>query len=962
MAGENKKKKSIVKRVLKWTGISFLLLLIALILIPIFFKEQIKDLVINEANKMLKADIALGGFDLTFISTFPKMTLTLEELSVTGRDEFDGVRLVDIKRFDAHVGFWSVISGDDITINSIALHEPKFDVRILSDGTTNYDIMKSEEELKEEYPDEDIESTPFNLTLSHYEINNAYIRYDDQPGNMFAELVNLTHEGNGDLTLEVIDFETKTIIDGLTYKMDGITYMNEVETDFTMNLLMEFSENSDKFTLKQNELRLNNLSLSFDGYYEMLDNHDDMDITLNAQRTTFKDLLSLVPAFYHTGYESMLASGDMELKGFVKGKMDSQVMPAFQFGLNVRNAGINYPDMPSSIDNIRLDMNTQFPGGADLDNIVLDINAFQASFVDNTLDAELHMRNPMTDPYLMSKIVANVDLSTIEQVYPLEEGENLNGLLYSDLLLDGRMSALEEERYEDFKAEGSLKINDFHYESESLPEGMDIHTLSFLFSPDRLLLEDLTAQLGQSDFAMKGEIQNYMNYVFNEEALTGTFDFNSTFLDIDALMPEYSSEESEVTEEETTSSEEVEPVLIPNNIDFTLNTRIDKMNYDGMEIKNLSGMVSLKEEVARLDNLSFQTLGGGITLSGLYNTQNHAVPQVEFGYGLKDIDIQSLVQFFPSVATMAPIMESAFGAISSDFRLVGDLQPDFSPIYSTLTGGGSLFTNEVEIRDYEPIERLRNTVEIDQLKDTRFRDVRIRFSFEDGLVRVQPFTVRMGNISTTIEGTTSFEQEIDYKLNMQVPRSAIPGPILQAAEQAVSAAQNIPGFKMKELPAIIPVNALITNTVTDPKIKTDFREQLMELGGDVKGAVKELVDETIEKVKDTVRAVVEEKIEDVKDDLRERRDKIINDAQRRADKVVAEAKTLADRTRREADENAQKLIDEAGNNPVRLRGAEVAAERVRKTGEDSAQRIEREAQERADAIMKEAREQASRLD
>jgi uncharacterized protein involved in outer membrane biogenesis len=234
-----KKKKSLVKKIVKWTGITFLLLIITIILIPIFFKEQLKELALREANKMLKADVALGDFDLTFFSTFPNLTLEFMDVSVTGRDEFEGVKLADIKRFEANLGFWSVISGDEVEIAGIRLIEPRFDVRILEDGTANYDIVKTTEELVEEYGEDEAEESAFKLTLSRYSIENGYIVYNDILGAMYAELVNLNHTGRGDLTADVIDFRTKTTMDKLTYRMDGLTYLSEVKTDLDMNILIE---------------------------------------------------------------------------------------------------------------------------------------------------------------------------------------------------------------------------------------------------------------------------------------------------------------------------------------------------------------------------------------------------------------------------------------------------------------------------------------------------------------------------------------------------------------------------------------------------------------------------------------------------------------------------------------------------------------------------------------------------
>jgi len=119
-SNKDKKKKSIFKRILQATGITFLLLIIAIILIPIFFKDEIKELALKEANKMLKADVAVGDFDLTIFSSFPKMKLIFDDVSVTGRNEFEGVKLIDAKSFEAKLDFWSVINREDISVRSIS--------------------------------------------------------------------------------------------------------------------------------------------------------------------------------------------------------------------------------------------------------------------------------------------------------------------------------------------------------------------------------------------------------------------------------------------------------------------------------------------------------------------------------------------------------------------------------------------------------------------------------------------------------------------------------------------------------------------------------------------------------------------------------------------------------------------------------------------------------------------------
>ena len=962
-SNKDKKKKSIFKRILQATGITFLLLIIAIILIPIFFKDEIKELALKEANKMLKADVAVGDFDLTIFSSFPKMKLIFDDVSVTGRNEFEGVKLIDAKSFEAKLDFWSVINREDISVRSISLVQPNIHVKILASGLANFDIMKTAEEMVEE--EIDTTSSPFKFSLEYYEIKEGNIIYDDRLGNMFADIKNINHLGSGDMTADIIDFETETKIDELTYKMDGVSYLSKVKTDIVMNILMEFKEGSDKFTLKENEFTLNALKLSFDGFYEMFKGYDNMDLNLKADNTSFKDLLSLIPAFYHTGYENMVAKGSMSLNAFVKGKYDDANYPAWDVAAKVNGASINYPDMPASIDNISIVAGSKFPGGTELDKMTVDIDQLKATFVGNTIDANFYIKNPMTDPYMKSKIHSNVDLSTIGQVYPLAEGEQYTGKLTSDISIEGRMSTIEREEYDKFNAYGTLNLKGFHYESADLPAPVDIQDLLFEFSPQQLKLANLKATMGKSDFALDGEVKNYIGYIFNEGDLQGVFNYHSNLLDVDEIMPptaataETTSEGSAETTSTPASDEEV--MLVPKKIDFVLNTTINKIIYDGMDIAELKGRVILRNEEAVLENLNMKTLGGTVGVNGKYNTQDKAVPKMEFSYSLKDLDIQALSKNFETIDKLAPIAKYTSGNISSDFSMKTNLKPSFEPIYASLNGKGSLFSNRVTISGFGPLEKLAETINIPKLSKQTLDNINANFEFSDGMVSVKPFDIKMGKINTTVEGTTSFIQEIDYKLKMNIPKDQIPGDLLKIAEQAIEKLKNIPGFKMKELPANIQITALVTNTIKDPKVKTNLKEKLLELGGDVKGGVKDLINDKVNQVKDSIKDIVDEKVNDAKEALEKKKQEILDAAQKQANNIKAEGKKLADKTRDVADKNAKKLMDEAGSNPFKQKGAEIAGKKLREKGDESANKIENEANARAGDVMKKAREKADNL-
>jgi hypothetical protein len=953
-----KKKKSLGKKILMWSGISFPIILIALMIIPFVFKDQIKNMALKEINKMLLAKVDIADFDLTFIRTFPNMTARFDSVSVVGSvDEFKDVRLADIKRLDVQLNFWSVVGGDKIEINGISIEEPKFDVRILKDGKANYDIMKPDS-IK---TPEEKEPSDFKLSLKSYSINNADIRYDDRAGDMLAIMKNMTHTGQGDLTADVIDFKTKTVMDELSFNMGGISYLSKVKTDLVANILMEFTEKTSKFTLKENTLALNNLNLSVDGFYEMLGEKDNMDLKLNASKATFKDFLSLIPAFYQTGYEKMVTKGSLALNAHLKGIMDEKNMPSWDAGIKIDNASIRYPDLPKSIENVSLQANSKFKGGSNMDLMTVDVPKFHASFAGNQLDATLKLRNPMTDPLIDTRIVAKVDLATIGQVVPMPQGESYAGKLDADIALKGRMSSIEKEKYEDFNANGTLKLVEMLYKSPDLPDAVNVKTMLFRFSPKNLALEKFDAKTGKSDFQVNGTIDNYLGYFFRDELLKGSFNFNSNQIDLDQLMGT-SNAPAKTAEAKAPAESSAEPLLIPDNIDFNLNAKINTLKFNGIDLKNVQGNVKVKEEIASLNDLTMNTMGGFVGLTGSYNTQNHDKPKVDIRYILKELDIAQLVANFVTIEKLAPIAKYTQGKISSTFNMNTFLSPSLEPIYSSLTGGGDLSSSKIVISGFEPLKKISQELKMEKLATQTIDNFKVKFKFENGKVAVNPFDVKLGNIVTNISGTSSIEQDVDYALKMNVPKEDIPASMLKLVESGLQKVNGLtPKIQLKELPAFIPVNLKVIGKMKDPKVTSDLKESIMSLTRNLKDQLKDAGKDAINKAKDSVRTVVDKKVNEIKEDFTKKKEELINDAEKQADKVKAEGKKAGDAIRNEGKKGAQKLMDEAGSNPLKKKAAEIAGNKINKEANESANKTEAEANKQADGIMSKAREKADQL-
>jgi hypothetical protein len=949
--------KKILKKFLKWTGITLLLIIIALILIPIFFKDQLKEVVIAEVNKSLNAKLSLEDFDLTFISTFPNMTVVLNGAKLQGVKDFKDVTLVDIKELRAHVGFWDVVSGDQVAIKSIEVIDPIIDVRVLQDGAANYDIvkpdsMKTTEEIEE--------PSSFKLSLQDYSIKNGQIAYSDGASDMHATLKNLNHSGKGDLTADIIDFATTTSIEELSYDMEGVSYLSTVKTNADINLLMEFTDKSSKFTLKENKIDLNSMSFSIDGFYNMLETHDDMDLTLDTKETKFKDLLSLIPTFYHSGYESMVSNGNLKINALVKGQLDDKRLPGWDFGMILKNGSVNYPDLPGKISNIQMDAGSKFPGGENLNLMTADVNSFHANFGKNSIDGNLALRSMMTDPFIQSKILANVDLSTMKDFVPLAEGENYDGILDADVEVKGKMSDLDKGDYEAFTAKGDLTISDMLYASKDLPDDVNIEKIGFNFSPEQMSLTEMDAKIGKSDLSADGKIENYFGYLLRDDKLKGAFNVSSNYLDLDALMP--ASETPVPTEKAATPAPVAasdEYILIPNNIDFELNTDIKKARYNGIDISNIKGAVGLNNEVASMKNVTLNAMGGTVGLDGNYNTQDHANPKVDFAYKLKDIDINELATNFITVEKLAPITKYARGKISSNFDMKTGITPDFAPILTSISCLGSLKSNSIKLEGFELFDKIADKTKLKQFKNQTMKNFNTTFSVKDGKVELKPFDMKVGSITSKVSGYTGLDKKMNYTMALNVPKDQIPAEMIKVVENAMSKLQALsPKLNIGSLPDFIPVNVNVAGLYKNPTITSDFKEQILKSTGNFKD---DLINSVKETIKDTVTTIINNKVDEVKEDFNAKKKEILDKAQIEANKAKAAAKKAADVVRAEAYKQAAQLMTEAGNNPIKKKAAEIAGKKLKSEAEKKTVKIEQEGNKKADQIMAKAQEQADRV-
>ena len=862
--------------------IVFLVLLVgAIFLVPVLFKDQLKAKVEKVASEQVLADVKFGDFDISILRHFPKLTVQLENISVVNREPFLGDTLLAADNFELALNFMSVFK-EKVEIHSIYADKPLVNVHVLKDGRASYDIYESTP--TEETAPKD--TAAFEIGLEKWNITDGRIRYQDDTLKMIAVIDGLNHTGSGNITSDKYDLSTNTTIRDLYINLEKVAYINHrpVSADATLEMDMA----NMKFTFKDNEFKLNDLPLKMNGWLSMPENTTSilMDLDFSTPETDFKSLLSLIPPVFLKDYRGLEAKGDFVFKGMAKGEFNSEkeLYPAFDIVLLIKDGYFKYPELPTAVDNVNVDMqivNTT----TDLNNTVIDIKTFGMNLGKNpingkiriqglekydidanvnatvnlaelaevypmdsleikglyslkllakgvydetqnripTIDADMTLKNgyvkslaypipienlevearakngtgKMEDmrvdleritmqvegkPFAISghtegvenliydlMIKGELDLATITKIITLED-MTVTGLIKADIETKGSTAALDAEKYDQLPTSGELSVQNLVFTSVDLPQGMKITNAKISFTPQQMILDSFQGFLGKSDIALTGGLSNYIAYALTmagfqdgTPVIRGNMNLVSNQFNVDEWMTE--------TDDPTTVEDETGVVEVPKDIDFAFNATIEKVLYDNMELKNMRGLVRVKDGEVRMDNLTFDAIGGKFRTSGLYSSKDLTRPVFSFDLDIMEANIGEAFKTFSTAKTFAPLAESLDGKFSlNNFNVTGLLKSDMMPDMATLSGGGMMKIVDAMMKDNPSINKLAAVANMPKLKNTRFKDVVMQTKIEDGKMKIQPFDLNFAGYKSTIGGTTALDGGIDFHLKVDVPK------------------------------------------------------------------------------------------------------------------------------------------------------------------------------------------------
>ncbi len=271
-----------------------------------------------------------------------------------------------------------------------------------------------------------------------------------------------------------------------------------------------------------------------------------------------------------------------------------------------------------------------------------------------------------------------------------------------------------------------------------------------------------------------GEVTGLYRAMTKNETLKAHLAVSSNMIDCNQLINSFSLPEDSVSVAlaDTVSSTEMKLFMLPDHLDFELQTDLKKVMFEKVEFDDVRGKVDLKNRTLYLRNLEMRALDADMKAVMVYRADSVRGGYTGFDFKIKDINIAKLVDFIPSMDTIVPMLKSFKGRVRFDVAAEARLDSNMNIRIPTLRSAMHIKGDSLVLMDGETFAEISKMLMFKNKKKNVFDSISVNVVVNDGSVLVYPFQVSIDRYKAAIGGEQGLD--MNFKYHISILKSPLP--------------------------------------------------------------------------------------------------------------------------------------------------------------------------------------------
>lgn len=826
-----------MKKFLSISAIIILFLILIIALFPLLFKNRLNQALLNKLNASIDAEVSYESYHLSLFRSLPDITATFNGVAVRGKGAFEKDTLAAFDRLSVEIGLFYFIRTGEVEVNALTINESVLNLVVNEEGLANWDIAMGAEAVVKESPESTAEEV--KILLQNISVNDFSFSYHSIKDNYLFTIRHLDGKMNGSALGMKTKLDLELSTPSMNFSYDSIDYLKDAAVG--LSTILNADLENYRFDFDSENSQLNGMPLHIEGGFEMPGDSMLFDMDLQIPGIDMNELLKQIPQAYQHYLTGVTADGEVSAGGTLKGIYYKEQYPAIDLGISLRNATLQYPDLPDKLNISSMDARIQKVEGP-LELLTVGLHNFRMELGGNPLEMHAAMHSLFTDPAVDMQMKGKIDMASLAKVVPLGT-TSMKGLLTVDAAIAGTYSALSENDFSTFQSSGNIALNDFFLANEKLPQGLEIKNAALLLQGQQLKVQGLNGRMGKSDFRLDGTIDQLISYAIDDAVLKGSFRLQSNQLDLNeflqAYQPDEASAEGVYLPADTTNVVSDSSFVLPANISMAFNAKVDHLYFDQMDISNFSGQVLIKNQQILLEGLKMEMLGGSLSMNGSVLANGSDKPKAALKINVDHFSLKESYRQISMVKRYMPFAAKSDGDFSSGLTVDSYLKNTMEVDLASLNAAGSFSTHQVKLVDPQFFSDLKSVIRVDQLKNLTVDDFTASFSIRNGDLSIEPFSTKLAQQPVTLSGSYNFGGTLDFKVDATLEKAIL-------SEQINAIIAYVPGHERVKT---LDVGMRIKGDAKKPTVTVDsdkIRQQV----------VKQLRDSSPEELQDAAKKLL----------------------------------------------------------------------------------------------------------
>lgn len=717
-------------------------LVLMLVVLGWYFGPKIKDLAVEQINAHLTVPVAVGDIDFSFIRKFPAASVNFKEITTKGK-KTEGLQEPLFTAKDVYLLFswWDVFS-DDLKLKSISIEQASCQLYVDKNGVENFDIFKKATG----------KGSSFNLSLEEIILKETAVRYHSinsrRDYSFFAESM----QWKGQFTTDVYDLSGKGKLFIERFKTDQVNYIHQKEAN--IDLAIHIDRPNKLYEIKESSLQIAAIEFGVDGFFREENGSSFIDLTVNSKKAGLKELFSLLPGVYTDKLSQYNYDGIVQFNLQVKGPLEDKKGPYVTATFSTTHASLYPKGSAYKLSDISFNGNY-----ANRISRERPVERFQISNASGRLENQPFQLNlvleDFANPWLNMSVKSLVNLEVLSQFYMPDTVERMWGQLKIDAQLKGKVNLKNS-----WSSSGLVELKEAGFKVKNNPIEVSGFQGLISLTGNRLTLNALQGKAAGSDFKIDGNFDNVYAYLLSDqEAVSGEANIVCRNLDLNELLEDRSS---------TSTTDTTYRLDFSDRIRLKVGVQLGMLTFRKFQAWQLRGELELQHKVLSGNSISFKAFEGSIAMDGALDASRKDSLLISCDAQLMKLDVTEVFTQLGNFGQDVMQDKNVKGKLTASVQFVSTWSKGLNCNFNKVYARSKILIEKGELLSFEPMLALSKYLKSADLKNIKFETLQNEIEISNQVIKIPSMEIKSSVMDLIASGTHSFENVVDYKLQLDV--------------------------------------------------------------------------------------------------------------------------------------------------------------------------------------------------